>query len=170
MAPVIALILFALLLVWLSGRLRGASGVPEGALVYTDSGAWQRNEKPLFSRAHQLSGKPDYLVRDGDAMVPVEVKSSRAPDQPRYGHVLQLAAYCLLVEESLGARVERGILKYADRQFVIDYTPALRAELLGTLDAMRADLAAGGSARSHRDPRRCLRCGVREECDERLRP
>lgn len=123
MAPVIALILFALLLIWLSGRLRGASGVPEGALVYTDTGAWQRNEKPLFSRAHKLSGKPDYLVRDGDAIVPVEVKSARAPDQPRYGHVLQLAAYCLLVEESLGVRVERGILKYADRQFVIDYTP-----------------------------------------------
>lgn len=168
MGIVIGLILLALLLWLLSSRLRKDSGLPEGDVIYSDTGAWQRNAQTLFSQTHQLSGKPDYLVRDGDLVVPVEVKSSAAPARPRDGHVLQLAAYCLLVEEQMGVRVQRGIIQYADRRFVIDYTPALHARLLGTVEAMRGDLEAGGAARSHNQPGRCRSCGVREACDESL--
>jgi CRISPR-associated exonuclease Cas4 len=168
MATAIGLIVLALLLWLLSARLRKDSGLPEGDVIYSDTGAWQRNAQTLFSERHQLSGKPDYLVRDGDLVVPVEVKSAAAPARPRDGHVLQLAAYCLLVEAQLGATVRRGIIQYADRRFVIDYTPALEARLLSTLNAMRADLDAGRAARSHKQPGRCRSCGVRQACDENL--
>lgn len=82
-------------------------------------------------------------MRRGDEITPVEVKSGRAPRRPWDSHVLQLAAYCLLVEEALGARVTQGILCYSDKQFVIPYTPALKSALLNTLTEMRNALSAG---------------------------
>jgi len=170
MAIALVLAILAVLLVLCARWLRQRSGLPAGRLIYDDTGAWQRNERSLFSSTHRLAGKPDYLVRQGDAIVPVEVKSSPAPAQPWAGHVLQLAAYCLLVEEALGARVTHGILRYADKQFAIPYTPELKAALLRALDDMRAALAAGDAHRDHHDAGRCARCGLRQACDERLTP
>jgi CRISPR-associated exonuclease Cas4 len=152
-----------------SRRARGATGLPAGRVIYADTSRWRRAERPLFSREHQLTGKPDYLVRENRAIIPVEVKSSRAPASgPREGHILQLAAYCLLVEETERVRPAYGIVKYADDTFRVDNTSALRCTLLATLDAMRRDLERGQAHRSHADPARCRRCGVRAACDERL--
>ncbi len=164
------LIAAALALWWLSARLRQRAGLPAGRVIYSDAGAWRRNEQPLYAARYQLVGKPDYLVRAEDgAIIPVEVKSGAAPAQPREGHVLQLAAYCLLVEETLGARPAYGIIQYADRQFAVDYTPRLEAQLLQWLGALQRDAALPyGPARSHEAPARCATCGVRAACDQRL--
>ncbi len=170
------LLVLGLLMLWLSRRGRARSGLPQGRVVYTDTGGWGRLERPLFSHALRLTGKPDYLVADGADVIPVEVKSSRAPvlrlrsgqAQPYSSHTLQLAAYCLLVEQCYGRRPPYGIVKYADRTFEVDYTPELENELLATLDQMRADLADGGAPRSHDEPRRCRACGYRSQCDDRL--
>jgi len=154
--------------IW-SRRTRSVSGLPAGRVIYADTSRWQRAERPLFSRQYQLAGKPDYLVREGRAIIPAEVKSSRAPTEgPRQGHVLQLAAYCLLVEEIEGVRPAYGIIKYADAAFRVDNTPELGRLLLKTLESMRRDLARGQANRNHTDPARCRRCGVRAVCDERL--
>jgi len=157
-----------LLLLWLAQRGRARSGLPRGRVVYTDTGGWNRLERPLFSRELLLTGKPDYLVADGADIIPVEVKSSRAPAQPYPSHVLQLAAYCLLVDECYGRRPPHGIIKYADRVFEVDYTPELEDQLLGTMDRMRAALDAAGARRNHDEPHRCRACGYRQRCDERL--
>ena len=161
--------LAALALFLWSRRLRRASGLPGGRVTYSDTGAWRRNEQPLFSARHRLSGRPDYLIRHGETIVPVEVKSGRAPREPREGHVLQLAAYCLLVEENLGVRPRHGIIQYADRQFAVDYTPELETALLAALaDIRRGAAEPAGPPRSHASPARCASCGVREACDQRL--
>ena len=169
---VIALVLAGLGL-WLLVRSRQAyrdTGLPAGRIAYVDTGAWNRCERPLFSRQHRLTGKPDYLVSTPTGVVPVEVKSGTAPQQPYAAHVLQLAAYCLLVEEHEGRAVSYGIIKYADKAFEVDYTPRLRAQVVDALDAMRQGLRAGdkGEERSHEEPRRCLGCGYRDRCDQRL--
>ncbi len=164
------LLLFGLAALFWSRRARRVSGLPQGKIIYADTSAWQRAAHPLFSRRHALAGKPDYLVRQGRSIIPVEVKSSRAPASgPRVGHVLQLAAYCLLVEETERIRPPYGILRYADTTFRIENTLALQQSLLSILDDMRDDLARGYSERSHTDPARCRRCGYRDACDERLR-
>lgn len=151
-----------------AGMARRETGLPAGRVTYVDTGTWDRCERPLFSNRYRLTGRPDYLVQTRRSVVPVEVKSSAAPEQPYLAHVLQLAAYCLLVEEQEGRAPPYGILKYRNRAFEIDYTPALRARLLDTLDAMRHGLHARGVERSHDEPARCLGCGYRERCDQRL--
>jgi CRISPR-associated exonuclease Cas4 len=168
MLPLI-LILLALLLWLLAQRARRASGLPEGQVVYTDTGGWGRLEKPLFSPRLRLTGKPDYLVRDGTGYVPVEVKSGRAPaGGPYAAHVYQLAAYCALTAEAYGRRPAYGLIKYADKILRVGFTSALEAELLELLDQMRADAEAGDVARSHSSPARCRACGFREGCEESL--
>ena len=147
---------------------RRETGLPEGRVTYVDTGAWDRCERPLFSHRHRLTGRPDYLVRTGKDLVPVEVKSGAAPPQPYPAHVLQLAAYCLLVEEQEGRAPAYGILKYADRAFEVDYTPALRAKLLETIDDIRHGLRDQDVARSHDQAARCRGCGYRQQCDQRL--
>ena len=167
--PALILLFIGIAAIIWSRRARRATGLPGGKVIYADTSRWQRAESPLFSRQHQLTGKPDYVVREGRAIIPVEVKSSRAPAQgPRAGHVLQLAAYCLLVEETEGVQPAYGIVKYADETFRVNNTAGLRRTLLSTLDAMRRDLNRGKSRRSHADAARCRRCGVRAACDERL--
>jgi CRISPR-associated exonuclease Cas4 len=137
-------------------------------VTYVDTGAWDRCERPLFSRRHRLTGRPDYLVQHGKDVIPVEVKSGSAPPQPYPAHILQLAAYCLLVEEQEGRAPAYGLLTYGNRAFEIDYTSSLRAELLRVLDDIRRDLRARDVARSHDEVARCRGCGYREQCDQRL--
>ena len=169
------LLLAALLLgglglwLWLRATAtRRETGLPEGRVTYVDTGAWDRCERPLFSRRHRLTGRPDYLVATGKDLIPVEVKSGAAPPQPYPAHILQLAAYCLLVEEQEGRAPAYGILTYGDRAFEIDYTSSLRAELLQVLDDIRCDLRARDVARSHDQAAQCRGCGYQEQCDQRL--
>lgn len=169
MLSIVAVLLaLGLILLWLARRGRAHSGLPGGRLVYTDTGGWHRPERPLYSPRLLLTGKPDYLVDRGDDVIPVEVKSRRAPQQPYASHVAQLAAYCLLVEEAYRQRPPHGIIKYVDRSFQVDYKPALEEELLRTLNRMRADLVVERAPRRHNEPYRCTACGHRDHCDQRL--
>lgn len=160
------LVAFALWRFARAGRV--AAGLPEGEVVYVDTRAWDRTERPLFSRKYRLTGKPDYLVREGANLIPVEVKSRAAPPAPYRSHVMQLAAYGLLVEEALGAPAPYGLIHYRDRTFRVALTPALRAELLDVLAAMRRDASARSVRRSHAQPERCTHCGFRDACDDAL--
>jgi CRISPR-associated exonuclease Cas4 len=163
------LILLALALWLIAQRLRRASGLPEGAVIYTDTGGWGRLERPLFSPRLQLTGKPDYVVREGAGYVPVEVKSGRAPvSGPHAAHVYQLAAYCVLTAEAYGRRPAYGLIKYTDQILRVDFTPTLEDELMELLDHMRADAEAEDVARSHSSAARCRACGFREVCEEKL--
>jgi len=164
-----AALLLGLLLLWWSARTRQKAGLPAGRVVYSDTGLQRQLEKPLYDRALGLTGRPDYLIERDDEIIPVEVKSSPAPREPYDSHVLQLAAYCLLVERQLGKRVPYGLLRYNDRTIPIDFTPQLQETLLETLAEMRRlERGRGLPARSHQSPARCRRCGFREICDQRL--
>ena len=157
------------LLLWLFGRRqRISSGLPAGEVVYADTGAWQRNERPLFSRRYGLSGKPDYLVEERGRFVPVEVKPGRTAATPYDGDILQLAAYCLLAEEEYGQSPPYGYLKYRRQLFRIEYTAGLRRRLLSTLEDMRHAFQARDLPPGHTDPHRCLHCGHHDHCARRL--
>lgn len=166
---IVMLILLAVA-AWIWSRYtRQRTGLPKGSVIYTDTGTWFPNERPLYAEDLHLVGKPDYLVEQDDGqIIPVELKSSPAPDEPHEGHVLQLAAYCLLVEENYGVRPTYGILQYRDRAFAIDYTDDLEVDLLDILAAMREDMFEPDVDRSHNEWWRCARCGLRDQCYQRL--
>lgn len=158
----------AVALLGLANRRRKESGLPYGRLIASDTGAWGPVSDPLYNRELGLTGKPDYLVESGSDLIPVEVKSSRAPSAPYDAHIFQLAAYCLLVESHFGRRPPYGILRYADHTFAIDYTNELEAALLELIEEMRNDERRRSVNRSHDQQGRCIRCGYRSTCDQHL--
>ncbi len=166
----LALLLFfiAIFFFWQSGRQRKEAGLPGGRVIYTDTRGWGKLERPLYDQLLGLTGKPDYLVQQSGQIIPVEVKSGRAPESPYDSHIYQLAAYCLLVEKSYGKRPAYGIVHYADRDFAVDYTPELESSLLDLLAEMRRDEMKREVERSHEQAARCARCGFKKVCDQSL--
>ena len=163
--------LIAAVLAWLAGRrLLEHTGLPVRNILYADVGSTFPQTGPLTSQRYGLSGKPDYLVRLTEGIAPIEVKSCRAPasGRPYEGHIFQLAAYCLLVEDVFGAHVPHGLVNYEDRSIQVDFTPSLRASLLELLNEMRA--AKGGEELhiDHNRPGKCRSCGFRTVCGESL--
>jgi CRISPR-associated exonuclease Cas4 len=159
------------LLLW-GRRQQRAIGLPLGRVAYHDTGAEQVVTQPLISRRYGLIGKPDYLVETRHAgrrtLIPVEVKSRRMPSLPLEHHVLQLATYCLILEDLHGAP-PHGVLRYADGAFTVPYTPELRRAVLAAAADIRAGRAANDMPRSHHAPMRCLYCGYQDACGERWR-
>jgi CRISPR-associated exonuclease Cas4 len=162
------ILLVAFLLFFISGRQRRATGLPSGRVIYTDTRAWGKVEKPLFDKDLSLTGKPDYLIEQHGKIIPVEVKTGRTPESPYDSHIFQVAVYCLLVQRSYGKRPSYGIIHYPGRDFAVDYTPDLENALLDLLAEMRIQEQRSEVVRSHEDEQRCRRCGFREVCDQRL--
>jgi CRISPR-associated exonuclease Cas4 len=164
----LGLLLVAIAFFWISGRQRKAAGLPGGRVIYTDTRGWGKLEQPLFYASLGLTGKPDYLVQHNGQIIPVEVKSGRAPEAPYDSHIFQLASYCLLVEKTYGQRPPYGIIHYNDRDFAVDYTEELEARLLDLLVEMKRDDHRTDVPRSHEQASRCVRCGYRKVCDQKL--
>ena len=168
--PILAALLFAggLILLWWAARRRAAEGMPRGRLVYVDTRGLKRVETPLHDPATNLTGRPDYLIKQGGKIIPVEIKSGRCPSQPYAGHLLQLAAYCLLAESTFGRRPPHGVIKYADGAFEVDYSPELEEWLMDVMARMRRSDRRAAPSRSHHSSRRCRVCGYREVCEASL--
>jgi CRISPR-associated exonuclease Cas4 len=164
----LALLFLAFIFFFQSDRQQKAAGLPGGRVVYTDTHGWGKVEKPLFYAALDLTGKPDYLIEKNGQLIPVEVKSGRAPEAPYDSHIFQLASYCLLVEKTYGKRPPYGVIHYENRDFAIDYTRELESALIELLADMKEDDIKREVPRSHEQTSRCKRCGFRNVCDQSL--
>jgi CRISPR-associated exonuclease Cas4 len=168
LAFLVFLLALGLGMIWWGARRRQAAGLPPGKVVYSDTGKEEAVQAPLVSHRYGLVGKPDYLVEimgpHGRQVAPLEVKSRRRPPAPDPGHLLQLAAYCLLVEDVTGRRPPYGYLRYADATLRIEYTDELRRAVLRSAAEIRKARTAATVARSHQDSERCRRCGYSESC------
>src|SRR5216684_50095 len=119
----------------LIGERQRALGLPEGELVYEDADG---QGEPLSSSIYPLAGKPDYVVKLPDGRpVPVELKLNvHDATAPYNNHQIQVAAYCLILEDYFERAPTHGILRYADREFTVEYTPALRRKVIRLLTEM----------------------------------
>jgi CRISPR-associated exonuclease Cas4 len=162
------LLFLAIVLFLQAARQRKKAGLPGGRVIYADTSNWVPNQDPLYDPELSLTGKPDYLIEQGSHIIPVEVKSSDAPQGPYDGHIFQLAAYCLLVQRVRGKRPDYGLLHYKNRTFRIDFTPELETNTLDLLIEMRANDRRKQINRSHASYARCKACGFRPICEQRL--
>jgi CRISPR-associated exonuclease Cas4 len=93
--------------------------------------------------------------------------NSAAPPQPHEGHILQLAAYCQLVESTSGRRPPFGIIRYQDHTFRVNFTHTLRQALRRSLHQIR-QWGPTTPYRSHNRVSRCRACGYKIACDQSL--
>lgn len=146
-------------------RIRKEYGIPEGRIVYTDL---DKPAEPLFSEQFRLTGKPDFIVNFKGQYIPIEVKTG-ITDSPYRNHVMQLAAYCLLVEEKYNEVTPFGVLVYGGgRQFRIPFEAYLRSQLITIMEEMRTKLATGAIQRNHNLNAKCQYCSMRVHCSQKI--
>jgi CRISPR-associated exonuclease Cas4 len=135
-----------------------------GTLVAIDPG------RPLTLRSdrYRIAGRPDVLRRTPDGtVVPIELKHRPLPPGGAFrSHLVQVWAYCLLVEEATGRSPPFGILRYTDGEVRVPWDPAARAELRSIVRAVRGPYDGRGTP----SPGRCARCGWADRCELRARP
>ena len=128
----IALFLLFRLLIYLSNV---RPEIYKSKHVYADHS--EVPKKPFFSKEYLLAGKPDLVIHNADGYAPVEIKSGFMPHKPYRNHVLQLASYCLLLEEN-GKKPKHGLLQYnSGAPFKIDYTSKLKKDVITIMQVMR---------------------------------
>ena len=169
-AVILILLVCALVMRGVANRARLRAALPDGKVLYTDTVKRKRPPETLISWRHGLKGRPDYLIETKEGIVPVEIKSTAFPrsGQPYEAHVMQLACYCLLCEETTGAHVPYGLIRYRNGEARVEYTPELRSRLLSLLDEMQRAKELVVIHRSHSQPGRCAGCGFRDVCGESL--
>jgi CRISPR-associated exonuclease Cas4 len=167
---VIAVLVLLALAVGLRGLARqfvGRSAQPQD-VVHVDAG---ENDRILTSHRYYLTGRPDYLLEEDGERFPMERKSRELDGRgPHDGERLQLAAYCLLLEEQIGRPVRHGRLEYRNRAIDVPFDRALRAALLETLRDLQALREASDVRRDHTSAGRCRGCGFRRRCSDSLAP
>jgi len=146
--------------------LRAKHNIPRGQIEYSD----RLNADSFFSEELMLSGKPDYILKKDGDYIPVEKKTGRIPRGPLFSHILQVGAYCLLVEEHYGKKPPCAIIEYRENHsFTIDYDEKLKGLILSKLEEMKAILSGEKAAyRNHHRKNKCLRCSRRDNCNVRL--
>ena len=163
------LLTIGIILLALSRSFGRKSGMPQGEVVYEDASG--QAQEQFISKRLLMAGKPDYLIKDrnGD-LIPVEVKSSNAPraGRPYESHLMQLAAYFLLLEDVLQRPVPYGLIRYRNRTMRVANTDELRTRLMDVIAQMRRLMAREVARRNHNRVQRCSRCSVAHACDERL--
>lgn len=147
-------------------RLRSEHGIKSGAIEYVD--ALDNSSKMLSSQKYGLRGRPDYILKKEEGLVPVEIKTGRTPKGPLFSHIMQLASYCLLVEENYNSQPPYGIIKYSTIEHEIEYDEDLKKILISKLDDMRELLKSGKAHRNHNRESKCRFCSRREICPEKL--
>ena len=129
-------------------------------------------ETPLLkSIEHNLAGRPDYLIKEGQMRIPVEVKTGRRPRAPFFSHVLQIGAYCLLSEETFEKKPSHGQIRYGfdNEPHEVKWDSDLKSLVIEKLDDMNDILK--GKTQAHRNHKRvgkCNNCSRRKGCPERL--
>lgn len=177
---IFAFIIFilGLIFLWQSKILLKNEGLPEGQIIYSDTHLWNKVTTPLFDHDLKLTGKPDYIIQSGKQFIPIEVKSGNPNSTPTEGHILQLAAYCCLIQKKYHQRPKYGIIHYTQpanskkskesTTYQIEYTHDLENRLLSVIRQIQSIENSKEACRSHHSPNRCNRCGYQHICEQKL--
>jgi CRISPR-associated exonuclease Cas4 len=100
--------------------------------------------------------------------IPIEVKTG-AYREAQENHILQLAAYCHLLEENYNNFVPYGILIYSNKaRFKIPFDPKTRFDLESAIKNIRYILKTGKISRNHNEISKCKNCSMKYYCDFKL--
>jgi len=126
-----------------------------------------RKGEEITSERYGIRGTPDYVIKIDDDHIPVEEKSSDVT-HPLFHHVIQVTAYCMLVEDRYGSPPPYGILEYKNARFKIPYEERWKKIVLEMREQMIRDIKRGKAHRNHNNIKKCRRCHYREECPESM--
>ena len=146
----LGLLIFGGLVIAWAFRARKIRGLGQGKTISLD-------DLLLVSERDKIVGRPDRIVRQAGNVIPEEWKPTAT--RIYQSHRLQVAVYCLLIEEKFGVRPPFGVVVLAGGVRVeVPYTDELRAEV----SRRRRKSASVGGTSSVKSP-----CGSRLRNAER---
>jgi len=128
-------------------------------------------QENIVSARYGISGRPDRILKTATGIIPVELKSGKAPRAGPYrAQLAQLGVYCLLIEEQFQTVVNEGIIEYSDRPITVSFNGRMRAWILALIaEVQEAKRRDARPRRSHKLAARSRACGFRQSCEEALR-
>ncbi len=119
---------------------------------------------PLYSRKYGLSGKVDMVIEMESECFPVEFKWTDGKVQRN--HIIQLAAYALLIEEKYRKPVLTGFLYSLPQDDVVpcSLTDAVKAECLGIVQEIVSMIREERFPDPPREIGKCFDCEYRNFC------
>ena len=139
-----------------------APKLPEGKIVYQDIDGLGT---PLFAKKYPLSGKPDYVILSPEgAPIPVELKLSSDAQEPQRSHIMQLAAYFVILEDLYETPPPYGLLRYAGHEFTIQNTESLKRKVLRRLVEMEQCDEGRPPALTRQTASKCRVCPFQPIC------
>ena len=119
----------------------------------------------LYSQKYGIAGKPDEIRNISGELIPAEHKSTVWKGRVYPSHIMQLAAYCLLIEENTGRRPPYGIIRYKNHEEQVPYTKELRSSLLTRIKQIRQESPEEKDLPPVcENTRRCAHCGYARYC------
>ncbi|MCB0323713.1 MAG: Dna2/Cas4 domain-containing protein [Bdellovibrionales bacterium] len=162
-----------LILIWdiferRSRRLQHGSGLSSEAELLSAKGSSRATTHELYAPELGLRSRPDALIREGEHIIPVDIKPMSSKIRDR--HVVGLLMHMRLIEALEGVRPPYGILLMGSskRQVRIKNTPEKQRWLDSLLDEMRSIRDQGIPAVPSPAPFKCRNCDVREVCAHSL--
>lgn len=126
-------------------------------------GGWV-DELYLESADLGLKGRIDVIDNEGSDPIPVERKRSKSGTY-YWNDELQLAGYCLLLEEHLDERVSEGViyLYETDERHRIEITPDHRSSVRDAIQAIDS-MSVDDIPDFVDNPNKCEKCSTRQYC------
>ncbi len=128
----------------------------------------------LRSIRYRLQGCVEYVIVDKFGYyIPVDVKWSEVGDRPRRDHVVQVCAYALLLEESLGKVKQCGlyyVTSEGGKVFRIVYSSSMRNLVLKIVKEIENMLKTGKPPDHVPDVDKCVSCPFSKVCPFKHRP
>lgn len=129
-----ALISFLLWLFIKTSDRKKSEKLLQGEVIY--KGINNRDARILKAPRFHLSGIPDYIIKQNNEYLPVEIKSSETPKKLYDSARMQVVAQALLVEAEYGKLPTCGFVQYPNRTFVVKITPKYINKLEQALSIM----------------------------------
>jgi CRISPR/Cas system-associated exonuclease Cas4 (RecB family) len=142
-----------------------------GDALWQDLSPKIKSDYRLVSEGLGLSGTVDAVEIYPDHVVPVELKTGKAPKEGIWpGHQIELASYMLLLEEKFGMGVPHGRVRYVDESLVRDVimNPFLKQKVLDTRDAVNRLFTEAKIPAIIVNERKCISCSQRAACRDAI--
>ena len=155
----LAFLLF-LLCLWLKRLKRDQTKIVSQDLTSKNKLLSVKKSETYYSKKYGIAGRPDEVKEECGEWIPYEFKSSVYKGRVYPAHIMQLAAYCLLIEDTKGYKPSYGIIEYQNHREPIYYTKDLRANLLTQIKKIRNENPEEKDLPPVcEDTRKCRHCG-----------
>ena len=126
-----------------------------------------KSEVEVKSESLKLIGRVDQLLYYKDNVVPVELKTGKAPvDGVWPSHKIQVEAYVLLVGETTKLKVNKAVVKYLDtmQERTIVANPFFEYEIKKLVLSINELLSSKRPPKICANKNKCRYCGLRDFC------